>query len=213
MVEMADTARVAVEVEMRRTAAAGNRGVLWTLQIGDITVRGTTQTEAKERMAAAIAAGVRGDYTPCRIALEDHEALVWREPCGWRYEVRRVSDAPERTGYRSSGAGADREECLHAAMRDMAQRVDGALIRAGREPVGEQVLTREADRETHRAWCRWQQGYHAGKGAGLSDQHCRVVADMWRAGSDRPGDVVHFCRLEGVPVFDVPAELLQRRGS
>ena len=180
----------------------------WAATVGAITALGTTQAEAQASLASAIAAAVRGDYAPSRVTLADHEAVLWREPGGWAYTVRVASAVGQEAHYRPSAVGVDRDDCLRAATRAMAQEVDGALVRAGRPPIGETVLA-EADREAHRDWVRWQRGYHAGQKAGLTEQQCRVVADLHRTGNPQPSDLRHYCHLEGTDPFVLPAGILE----
>ena len=202
---MNNKAKVAVEVEIRQVANKGPQQ--WTATVGSITAAGATQAEAKASLASAIAAAVRGDYAPGRVTLADHEAVVWREPGGWVYAVRVASAVGEEAHYAGRAVGVDRADCLRAAVLDMAQQVDGALVRVGRQPIGETVLA-EADREVHRDWVRWQRGYHAGQKAGLTEQQCRVVADLYRTGNPQVGDLQHYCHLEGTEPFVLPAGIL-----
>lgn len=192
---MATTAQVPVEVEH---LGAGH----WSAKIGEVSVIGATPAQARSLLAAAIAEAMQGDYTPHQVSLADHKALVWRDPCGWLYQVRNERE-PSRN---LPTQVASREAAITQASHLLAQAVDGERVRAGLEPIGGQVLATEAEREDHHQWCRWQAGYAEGKKAGLSEQQCCVVADMRQHNTTRPEDREYYCRMEGAQPFSLPAE-------
>ncbi len=203
--------RISVDVEMSRSAAAyGNRGVMWAATAGEISAFGATQAEARQRIADAVQQAVQGGYQPVRIEADGHEAVLWREPRGWQYSLGlgHPTDGVA-VPLDAVGVGLTRDGCEAAARRDLAQAIDGARIQKGEALIGESVLHEEADRQEHRRWAAWQQGYQDGRKAGLEDRQCRVLADLRQHGKEYTSatDLAYYCRMEGVAPFALPPSL------
>src|SRR5262245_2680944 len=146
---------------------------------------GRNVTEARRDAGRKIQQALTGDYHPELLEWRGFAVLVWREPSGWR--MRNVADESgfrAGTQYGCSGY-ADRQDCLKAARRHLAQLVwrpeDGdewfpAFMSDRREQAG------------FREWVRFQHRYARARAAGLPDGDAHAYA----CGSyGRPDLVVH----------------------
>ncbi len=184
-------------------------GTQWTARAGGLTETAATRAEAAAHIAVAVRGAIYGDYRPTIIASDGHSALLWREAgAGWLYAID-PEKQPGPTLMGREGGSVERGVCERLARQDLAQAVDSARRQRGEPLVGEHLLQHEADRQEHRRWAAWQQGYQDGKQAGLEDRQCRVLADLRQVGkeyTDAPARA-DFCYREGAQPFDLPPAL------
>lgn len=180
---MSDTIRIqAVKITKWKQPTGAPR--LYEAEVGRVTAQGTTPTEAKGNLAAAVSAALDGEYQPELIVWFGRTILVYRDPRhGW------VTQFCNPDGGRSSCCmSADtRIQSIRRARIHLAQlaynvesnnRTDAAAIILESIPgmYSGVVTAQTEDYMTFVDHCDFQQRYRQASLEGYNDNDCHAIA-------------------------------------